>query len=99
MNNTKNLLAFLNKIIYNIPRHLIYGELSELVEGARLEIVCTQKVPGVRISPSPPDFNPSWFGTVQKVIPGKGLGEMDCPAKRIKRHRHPPFLGVFQGVH
>ena len=39
LNNTKNLLAFLNKIIYNIPRHLIYGELSELVEGARLEIV------------------------------------------------------------
>ena len=32
----------------------IYGEMSELVEGARLEIVCTQKVPGVRISPSPP---------------------------------------------
>ena len=30
------------------------GEVSELVEGARLEIVCTQKVPGVRISPSPP---------------------------------------------
>ena len=39
LNNAKNLLAFLNEIIYNIPRHLIYGELSELVEGARLEIV------------------------------------------------------------
>ena len=39
LNNKKNLLAFLNKIIYNIPRHLIYGELSELVEGALLEIV------------------------------------------------------------
>lgn len=25
-----------------------------MAEGARLEIVCTQKVPGVRISPSPP---------------------------------------------
>ena len=27
-----------------------------MAEGARLEIVCTQKVPGVRISPSPPDI-------------------------------------------
>ena len=53
----------------------------------------------VRIPPSPPDIYPPWFGTVKKVISGKGLCETDCPTKRINRHRHPPFLGVFQGVH
>ena len=39
-------------LIISCPRH---GEVSELAEGARLEIVCTRKVPGVRISPSPPE--------------------------------------------
>lgn len=32
-------------------------EKVRLICGARLEIVCTQKVPGVRISPSPPDIS------------------------------------------
>lgn len=47
----KGLPAILNFASYIAARR---GEVSELVEGARLEIVCTQKVPGVRISPSPP---------------------------------------------
>ena len=47
----KSLPAILNFASYIAARR---GEVSELVEGARLEIVCTQKVPGVRISPSPP---------------------------------------------
>ena len=49
----KSLPAILNFASYIPARR---GEVSELVEGARLEIVCTQKVPGVRISPSPPEI-------------------------------------------
>lgn len=49
----KGLPAILNFASYIAARR---GEVSELVEGARLEIVCTQKVPGVRISPSPPEI-------------------------------------------
>ena len=39
---------------YRLSLQLINGEVSELVEGARLEIVCALRgVPRVRIPPSP----------------------------------------------
>lgn len=46
----RGLPAILDFVSYIVAR---CGGVSELVEGVRLEIMCTQEVPGVRISPSP----------------------------------------------
>lgn len=72
--------------------------MAEWLIAAVLKTADALRHPGVQIPLPPPDFCPSWSGTVQKALPGKGLGKSGCPAKTIKKHSHPSSLGVFQGL-
>ena len=62
--------------LYSRLRLFLQGEVTELVEGARLESVCTDSVPRVRIPASPPFFllkgpGPAQSRTVNPARPGR----------------------------
>ena len=73
--NTKKDLPAMSVYARYIAAH---GEVSEMAEGARLEIVYTRKVSGVRISPSPPQiFSPLVPGGLFLCLPRMPVVQKD----------------------
>ena len=55
-----------------MQRHIIFGEVPEWLNGTVLKTVAPSRVPGVRISPSPPMF--TFCEIVRNSLGAKRLG-------------------------